>query len=68
MIEHESLKMRERLIVVAARHLQLRETQERVLVPRRQRKLDDDAPQIALRIRGRRRHHRAPVKRVDVAR
>ena len=68
MIDHEPLQMRERLVVVAARHLELREPQERVLVARGERVLDDDAPEIALRVCRRRRDHRAPVQRVDVAR
>ncbi len=68
MIDHEPLQMRERLVVVAARHLELRETEQRVLVAWRQRELDDDAAEIALRVRGRCRHDRAPVQRVHIVR
>ena len=68
MIDHEPLQVRERLIVVPARHLELGEPEQRVFVSRRQWELDDDPAQIPLGIRRRCGDHRAPVQRVDVAR
>ncbi len=67
MLEDHALQMTDRLLVFAARHLELREPHERIVALGRERIVDDDSSQVALGVGRRLREHRAPVQRLDVA-
>ncbi len=68
MLAYHALEMADRLLVLAARHLELCEPHERIVALGRERILDDDGAQVALGVGRSLREHGAPVQRFDVAR